>query len=313
VLLLPGTGDATPGRTLVLSPTPAQLAVAETERQREELRLLYVALTRARHALWVGVSGLQVGAGKAYVWHRSAIGYLLSGAAAQPPEQRLADVRALADASPGVVVEQVPAAEGLPLPPVTALQRRDTRPALAPPPVYSAQFDRDWAISSYSALVRDAAGGPPGRARCRRAWSVTTSPARQRVSPSPANRAASPGTAFPAAPWPATSCTTSWSGWRRRVLRSTGRTSCSARWLVAASGRAGANRRRRRVAGCARSARPRCRRWACRWRRWACSPEMEFWLPSDGLQAGRIDACAGSTCSPAAPARHCPSDGCAAC
>jgi exodeoxyribonuclease V beta subunit len=168
VLLLPSGGetDGGPGgqggRTLVLSPTPAQLAAAETERQREELRLLYVALTRARHALWVGLSGLQVGTGKSYVWHRSAIGYLLSGASPQPPEQRIRDVLAFTTANQGVVVEQVPAAEGLPLPPVTALQRREALPALAQPPVYTAQFDRQWAISSYSALVRDAAWGPAG-------------------------------------------------------------------------------------------------------------------------------------------------------
>ena len=168
VLLLPGAGGTDGGqgglggRTLVVSPTPAQLAVAETERQREELRLLYVALTRARHALWVGLAGLQVGTGKSYVWHRSAIGYLLSGATEQPPEQRIKDVLAFATSSQGVVVEQVPVAEGLPMPPVTALQRRETLPALAQPPVYTAQFDREWAISSYSALVRDAAWGPAG-------------------------------------------------------------------------------------------------------------------------------------------------------
>ena len=168
VLLLPGAGGTDGGsggpngRTLVVSPTSAQLAVAETERQREELRLLYVALTRARHALWVGLAGLQVGTGKSYVWHRSAMGYLLSGATEQPPEQRIKDVLAFATASQGVVVEQVPVAEGLPMPPVTALQRRETLPALAQPPVYNAQFDREWAISSYSALVRDAAWGPAG-------------------------------------------------------------------------------------------------------------------------------------------------------
>jgi len=165
VLLLP-TGsagnDAQHGRELVLSPTPAQLAMAEKERLREELRLLYVALTRARHALWVGLSGLQVGNGKAYVWHRSAIGYLLSGDQEQPPEQRLQDVQAFAGASQGVVVEQVPAAEDLPLPLVTQLERREALPSLAQPPLYAAQFDRQWSISSYSSLVRDAAWGPVG-------------------------------------------------------------------------------------------------------------------------------------------------------
>ena len=48
VLLLPGFGGPP---ELVLSPSKAQVAVQEKERQREYLRLLYVALTRARHAL----------------------------------------------------------------------------------------------------------------------------------------------------------------------------------------------------------------------------------------------------------------------
>jgi exodeoxyribonuclease V beta subunit len=265
--------------------------VAETERQREELRLLYVALTRARHALWVGLSGLQVGAGKAYVWHRSAIGYLLSGAAAQPPAQRLADVRALADASPGVVVEQVPAAEGLPLPPVTALQRRDTRPALAPPPVYSAQFDRDWAISSYSALVRGAAGGGAG------SGSLPSRVVRD-DEPGEAARVAEPGKPGGQA----------WHRFPRGALAGNFLHD-QLEWL-AAEGFAldGSDELQRALAR-------RCERqgWGPRaddvvgWLRQVCTtplpalgvplaalgmlaPEMEFWLPSDGLQAGRIDS-----------------------
>lgn len=159
VLLLPGFGGPP---ELVLSPTKAQVAVAEKERQREHLRLLYVALTRARHALWVGLSGLQVGQGKAYIWHRSAIGYLLSGPVQQPPEQRVQDVEAIGKGCAPVVVQQVPAADGLPPPVVTPVHARETPPPLALPPVYEARFDRNWAISSYSALVRDAAWGPAG-------------------------------------------------------------------------------------------------------------------------------------------------------
>ena len=159
VLLLPGFGGPP---ELVLSPTKAQVAVAEKERQREHLRLLYVALTRARHALWLGLSGLQVGLGKAYIWHRSAIGYLLSGPVQQPPGQRVQDMAALGRGCTHVVVQQVPAAAGLPLPDVTPVCARETPPPLALPPVYEARFDRNWAISSYSALVRDAAWGPAG-------------------------------------------------------------------------------------------------------------------------------------------------------
>jgi exodeoxyribonuclease V beta subunit len=162
VLLLPGWG----GRPeLVLSPSKAQVAVAERERQREYLRLLYVALTRARHALWLGFSGLQVGKEKTYIWHRSAIGYLLSGPEQQAAEQRLRDVEALSHACDLIDVQQLPVlppAAGLPWPALTRAQAREALPALAPAPVYQARFDRNWAISSYSALVRDAAWGPGG-------------------------------------------------------------------------------------------------------------------------------------------------------
>lgn len=297
VLLLPSgcEADGEPGvldgRTLVVSPTPAQLAVAETERQREELRLLYVALTRARHALWVGLSGLQVGPGKSYVWHRSAIGYLLSGAAPQPPEQRIHDVLAFATANQGVVVEQVPAAEGLPLPPVTALQRREALPALAQPPVYTAQFDRQWAISSYSALVRDAAWGPAG------SGSV---PARVVRDDEPDEVV---GAAVPGKPGGQ-----AWHRFPRGALAGNFLHD-QLEWLAAERfALDGADDLQRTLVR-------RCERqgWGHRaddvvtWLRRVCTtplpvlgvplaalstlaPEMEFWFPSDGLQAGRIDS-----------------------
>jgi len=297
VLLLPGAGgaDGGPGglggRVLVVSPTQAQLTVAETERQREELRLLYVALTRARHALWVGLSGLQVGTGKSYVWHRSAIGYLLSGATEQPPEQRIQDVLAFATSSQGVVVEQVPAAEGLPLPSVTALQRRQTLPDLAQPPVYNAQFDREWAISSYSALVRDAAWGPSG------SGSVPARVVRD-DEPGEAVAAAVPGNPGGQA----------WHRFPRGALAGNFLHD-QLEWLAAERFALDGedDLQRALVRRCERQG------WGHRaddvvaWMRQVCTtplpalgvplaalstlaPEMEFWFPSDGLQAGLIDS-----------------------
>jgi exodeoxyribonuclease V beta subunit len=49
----------------------------------------------------------------------------------------------------------------LPSPPVTPLQPRGEPAELAPWPAYSASFERNWAISSYSTLVRDAAWATP--------------------------------------------------------------------------------------------------------------------------------------------------------
>lgn len=153
-VLLP---DAAGVRHLLLSPTDEQLAAADKERQREDLRLLYVALTRARHSLWVGVSALKVGRSSACVWHKSALGYLLSGPEPRTPGQVDADVRALAAAVPGLAVLTAGPTEEAATPPLTRLRPREAPPPLMPAVPYEAKFDRLWSISSYSALVKDAA------------------------------------------------------------------------------------------------------------------------------------------------------------
>jgi exodeoxyribonuclease V beta subunit len=51
---------------------------ADHERLSEDMRLLYVALTRARHGLWLGVAALTSG-GSAIINHKGALGYLMSG------------------------------------------------------------------------------------------------------------------------------------------------------------------------------------------------------------------------------------------
>ena len=61
------------------SPDAADVERADQERLAEDLRLLYVALTRARHACWLGVADLKRGAGNQSLLHRSALGYLLGG------------------------------------------------------------------------------------------------------------------------------------------------------------------------------------------------------------------------------------------
>ncbi len=142
--------DAQGRRTLILSPGDSDLAAADIERQREDLRLLYVALTRARHVLWVGVS-----AHKPATWHRSAIGYLLSGSEPRTQAQIGAAVLALAG---DLIVVEVPELEpATSLPRTTRLRAREELPALVIAPPYAARFNRLWSIASYSALVRDVA------------------------------------------------------------------------------------------------------------------------------------------------------------
>ncbi|MFO7922003.1 MAG: 3'-5' exonuclease, partial [Nioella sp.] len=62
---------------------------ADDERLSEEVRLLYVALTRARHATFIGLAPLAVGASKTATLHKSALGYLLAGGEKIPDLQSL--------------------------------------------------------------------------------------------------------------------------------------------------------------------------------------------------------------------------------
>ncbi len=139
---------------LEFAPTAQQREAAELARMQEDLRLLYVALTRARHALWVGVAALKVGRADACQFHRSALGYLLGGADPRPAGEigplvtaAFAGIDAVHLSSAGE-----PAAR-------TRLAVAGS-PPLLPARIYAGRFDRDWSIGSFSALVRGLAPVP---------------------------------------------------------------------------------------------------------------------------------------------------------
>jgi exodeoxyribonuclease V beta subunit len=71
--------DATGKAQVTLKPTAELIVQADDERLAEDLRLLYVALTRAQHACWLGVTDLKRGNNNSSVLHLSALGYLLGG------------------------------------------------------------------------------------------------------------------------------------------------------------------------------------------------------------------------------------------
>lgn len=84
------------GRTWIdLLPDDDAQARVELERLQEDLRLLYVSLTRAEHACWLGVACVADGRSRAPVLHRSAFGYLLSGGEPIEPKDLLPRLKAL--------------------------------------------------------------------------------------------------------------------------------------------------------------------------------------------------------------------------
>ena len=132
---------------------------ADLDRLREDLRLWYVALTRARHALWVGWSPVKRGSGKACVNHDSAPGHLLGGgqpleAAQWLPQLQALQTTALGEALP-VQLTRAPSDVSL-----TRWQRSAQHAALQDALHSSARIDKSWTIASFSRLTRDLSSQP---------------------------------------------------------------------------------------------------------------------------------------------------------
>ena len=130
--------DAQGNLQLSLSADEETLATADRERLGEDLRKLYVALTRARHATWLGLAPLQG-------LENSALGYLISGGKTLAPAELTSALEALAHGSEIAISEPpAPTAQRFALSEQSAAlghARTPTRPA-----------KEHWWIASYSAL-----------------------------------------------------------------------------------------------------------------------------------------------------------------
>jgi exodeoxyribonuclease V beta subunit len=134
---------------LSLSADEAVLARVDEERLREDLRKLYVALTRARFATWVGAARVKR-------LERSALGHLLglgepaasadASAAAASTGLRAA-LQTLAQGHPDIAVV-TPNNQ-----PVPTWQAEATATAWREPPALPARPAEAWGFSSYSALL----------------------------------------------------------------------------------------------------------------------------------------------------------------
>ena len=139
--------DAAGDAQVSLKPTPELIELADDERLAEDLRLLYVALTRAQHACWLGVADLKRGNNNRSVLHASALGYLLGGGAILTESVGLE--RWLADLQQGCPVINVQ-----PVPPVDHAHFYPplNKASLLKPLVPKRRAAENWWIASYSAL-----------------------------------------------------------------------------------------------------------------------------------------------------------------
>lgn len=147
--------DAQGRRSLRLSYSDAELALADAERLREDLRLFYVAATRARHTMWMGFAALKSGPGSRCLTHRSAAGCLVGGQqerAARDWQPLLDALTRHANADRQTRILLAPMGDQIDC---TPLERRESLPELAEARVSTASFERRWALGSFSSLVRD--------------------------------------------------------------------------------------------------------------------------------------------------------------
>ncbi|MDP2125910.1 MAG: exodeoxyribonuclease V subunit beta [Pseudohongiella sp.] len=137
---------------------------ADQERLAEDLRLLYVALTRTRHAIWIGVASISVGNGRNSCLHKSALGYLMAGGEELPPD-RTEEILQRWAAECKSISYQLSATIDTALKPVTN-DAGKTRPAATRAARVSERSPAEnWWIASYSALKTGAGNTSPDVAR----------------------------------------------------------------------------------------------------------------------------------------------------
>jgi exodeoxyribonuclease V beta subunit len=122
-------------------------ARADRERLAEDLRKFYVALTRARHAIWIGMAPLKA-------LERSAPGYLLAGGGPVEAGGLAGHLDALRGGAPGIAVT------GLPERTLQAYRAADENEGIGPERALRRTRPEPWWVASYSGLQRAAAEDP---------------------------------------------------------------------------------------------------------------------------------------------------------
>ena len=143
-------------RRIDMALTETALELVERARLQEDLRLMYVALTRARHFLWLGVTALASRKAGDNTLHESALGYLLTGGSPLPSDLMLERWEHACQGCDAISIATLDMA----MQQVTRLSRVEDRAELLESPLYNGRFERDWSVGSFSSLARRT--GPTG-------------------------------------------------------------------------------------------------------------------------------------------------------
>ena len=124
------------------------LEMAEEERLAEDLRLLYVALTRSIYRCYLGIADVSVGNKKGSDLHKTALGSLLLKGEDKQLDMQLSQ---LAQSSAHIFVRPIDPEEDR-SPQVFTPQHPKSRPLEARG--FTGSIARDWRVSSFTALTR---------------------------------------------------------------------------------------------------------------------------------------------------------------
>jgi len=120
--------------------------LSDRERLQEDLRLLYVAMTRAKFACWLGFAPVKSGNSKACQLEKSAMGYLLAWQSGMPASALADQLTLLKGACNDIAITQLPEAN---LDHYRPSQQQDV---VDLPLKSTASIADNWWIASYSAL-----------------------------------------------------------------------------------------------------------------------------------------------------------------
>lgn len=134
---------------ITLNKNEAIKALSDKERLQEDLRLLYVAMTRAQHACWLGIAPIKIGNTKDTQLEKSALGYMLGWQEKTPASELLAHLTKLKGDCTGITLAEFPASN-LDNYRLAPLQEEPDTPRMS-----TIRIVDNWWIASYSALHRD--------------------------------------------------------------------------------------------------------------------------------------------------------------
>ncbi len=135
-----------------LSKDEAIKVLSDRERHQEDLRLLYVAMTRAQHACWLGIAPVKMGSARESQLDKSAMGYVLGWQAKTPASELISHLTRLKGDCIAITLAAFPMSTLDNYYPTQQQEMLDLAR------VSTARIADNWWIASYSALQTEVKG-----------------------------------------------------------------------------------------------------------------------------------------------------------